>query len=194
MVSGFCPAASPLRCEHSSPYFLVGLLLACPVLCRATDDGCCADHEVTSGTPDEHHTPAPSDDAASCICGGAIKATDNRIHGSRSGKPFTDTRHAPFRRPSGCIIPRSPCGTAVADHRPRKPAGEAPGVSTPSSSTSAADIPLAVIARLSTRPVPARPGLRSTPRKPITVEDQDDARRVLRVGPRTDIHLQGNKT
>ena len=74
-------------------YFLVGLLLACPALCRATDDGCCAVHEVKSGTPDEHHTPAPSDDAASCICGGAVKATDNRVHGHGPGclSPAPDT-------------------------------------------------------------------------------------------------------
>jgi hypothetical protein len=74
-------------------YSLVGLLLACPALCRATDDGCCADHEVTSGTPNKHHTPAPSDDAANCICGGAIKATDNRVHGHDPGSlsPAPDT-------------------------------------------------------------------------------------------------------
>ena len=68
-------------------YFLVGLLLACPGLCRATDDGCCADDELTSETPDEPHTPAPSDDAASCICGGAVNATDLRVHGSGPGSP-----------------------------------------------------------------------------------------------------------
>jgi hypothetical protein len=62
-------------------HLLVGLLLACPHLCRATDDACCADHELTSRTPDEHHAPAPAGDAASCICGGAIKAAENRIHG-----------------------------------------------------------------------------------------------------------------
>ncbi|MGA7498312.1 MAG: hypothetical protein WBX00_16410 [Isosphaeraceae bacterium] len=66
-------------------YFLIGLLLACPVLCRATDGGCCADQKATSEMPDEHRTPAPSDDAASCICGGAVNATDHRIHGSGPG-------------------------------------------------------------------------------------------------------------
>jgi hypothetical protein len=62
---------------------LVLLLLACPSLCRATADSCCADREVTSGTPDDDHAPAPSDEAANCICGGAVKAADNRVHGQR---------------------------------------------------------------------------------------------------------------
>jgi hypothetical protein len=62
-------------------YLLVSLLLACPVLCRANEDGCCAVHEVTSGPFDEHHAPAPSDDAANCICGGAIKAPDSQVRG-----------------------------------------------------------------------------------------------------------------
>src|SRR4051812_45671888 len=74
---------------------LVGLILACPILCRATDDGCCADLEVTSGTPDEHHTPAPSNDAKGCICGGAIKAADDRDHGFGPGglSPAPGTPH-----------------------------------------------------------------------------------------------------
>ena len=66
-------------------FFLVWLLLACPVLCRATEEGCCADHEMTSGTSDEDHAPAPSDDASSCICGGAIKAPNLRVHGHGPG-------------------------------------------------------------------------------------------------------------
>jgi hypothetical protein len=69
-------------------FFLVWLLVACPALCRATADGCCADHEVASGTSDEHHAPAPSDEAANCICGGAIKAPSLRVHGHDSGSPF----------------------------------------------------------------------------------------------------------
>jgi hypothetical protein len=62
------------------------------MLCRATDDGCCAGNEATSGTPDEQRTPTPSNDAANCICGGAIKATDNRVqgHGSGSLSPTPD--------------------------------------------------------------------------------------------------------
>jgi hypothetical protein len=73
--------------------FLVWILLACPVLCRATDEGCCADQEMTTETSDEHQTPAPSDDATSCICGGAIKVPNLRVHGHGPGVllPATDT-------------------------------------------------------------------------------------------------------
>jgi hypothetical protein len=76
--------------------FLVGLLLACPVLCRATGDGCCAGHEPMSGSPEENHSPAPSDDAANCICGGAVKASENRVHGPGLGSlpPTHGTTHS----------------------------------------------------------------------------------------------------
>ena len=63
-------------------YLLAGLLLACPFVCKATDDGCCAEEEVAGGPAPERNVPVSSDGSTSCICGGAINATDNRIHGS----------------------------------------------------------------------------------------------------------------
>src|SRR5262245_36191906 len=72
--------------------FLVWLILDCPVLCRATDEGCCADGEATAEDSDEPLAPAP-DDAPNCICGGAIKAPSLRVHGhdSESFFPAPDT-------------------------------------------------------------------------------------------------------
>ena len=70
-------------------FFLVGLLLACPALCRATEGGCCAERGLASGDTDGHHAPVPSDDTASCICRGAIKAPHLRAHGQDSGSPLS---------------------------------------------------------------------------------------------------------
>jgi hypothetical protein len=102
-----------------STYLLVGLLLACPVLCRASDDGCCADQEATSGPTDEHRAPPPSDEAASCICGGAVKAADHRTQGpgpyslSQSPSPFL----------SDCIWPH-PFSLALRHNRGGSPPEE----------------------------------------------------------------------
>ena len=53
--------------------FLAVLILACPLLCRATSDECCTDHEAKGSSSDEPHAPAPSSDGASCMCGGALE-------------------------------------------------------------------------------------------------------------------------
>ena len=136
-----CPGRESLPCEHSFTYLLVGLLLACPLLCRATDDGCCADDEVPDRSKGDEHAPGSSDGSTSCICGGAIKAAENRIHApSAESLSPSDGPLLP-----DCILPHdfSPTlrhGSWRITAR-GTPAGEAPGPSTPSSSTSAADIP-----------------------------------------------------
>jgi hypothetical protein len=55
--------------------FLIGILLACPLLCKAEGPGCCADSGVATGTHhDDSDEPSRSQsDAVSCICAGAIK-------------------------------------------------------------------------------------------------------------------------
>jgi hypothetical protein len=61
--------------------FLVGLLLACPFLCRADEVGCCANrHEETEAPCDDSKSPPPSaNDPVSCICAGAIKGPNSRL-------------------------------------------------------------------------------------------------------------------
>jgi hypothetical protein len=84
-LDGFHPDLEPNWMRALFTSLLVCVLLACPILCRASEDGCCADHEVTSGPIDEHHAPAPSNDSANCICGGAIKSPDSQVHGPDLG-------------------------------------------------------------------------------------------------------------
>lgn len=60
--------------------FLVSLLLACPLLCRAIEPGC--SHELTGGAndldDDSHIPPSCPDDGVSCISGGAVQTGELR--------------------------------------------------------------------------------------------------------------------
>jgi hypothetical protein len=60
--------------------FLAGLLLACPLLCRAAESGCCHESLGAAGESqeDSHAPPSCPDDAVSCICAGATQADDCR--------------------------------------------------------------------------------------------------------------------
>ncbi len=51
-------------------FFLVGILSACPILCRAVESGCCAELNE-----DGRNVPVPCpDDGVSCITAGAVQA------------------------------------------------------------------------------------------------------------------------
>ena len=70
-------------------YFLVGLLLACPVLCRATDDGCCADHEVqTFERPTSTALRPLPTTRRPAFAAGRSKRPITAIHGSRCREAF----------------------------------------------------------------------------------------------------------
>lgn len=57
---------------------LAALILACPQLCRAEALGCCDDH-AEAGSPNDS-TPLPlENEAASCICAGAIRDSSSRV-------------------------------------------------------------------------------------------------------------------
>jgi hypothetical protein len=62
-------------------FLLVGLLLACPYLCRADELVCCADHceETQAPADDSQVPPLPANDPVSCICAGAVKDTTARV-------------------------------------------------------------------------------------------------------------------
>ncbi len=67
------------------PYLLVAFLTACPLLCRAELLGCCADRAEVAGMPVDSRTAEPEqNEAGSCICAGAIRASDSQ-HDSKTG-------------------------------------------------------------------------------------------------------------
>lgn len=59
---------------------LIGLILACPLLCQAAQmDPCADDDRTTSGPLESPQGPLPCpDDGISCICAGAVHSTDLR--------------------------------------------------------------------------------------------------------------------
>jgi hypothetical protein len=59
---------------------LVGLLTACPLLCRAAETGCSADHGRGAGeSKGERPAPACPDDGVCCVCAGAVHAAESRV-------------------------------------------------------------------------------------------------------------------
>ena len=157
-------------------HFLPGLApLGLPGLVPGDRRRCCADHEMTSGTSDEDHAPAPSDDAASCICGGAIKVPNLRAHGHGPGVllPAPDT----FLSDSPPLTSRSSGSSPGAGTARSLTTGGAPGESTPSSRTSAVNASL----RMTTPSDAVRPA-RPAPRIPTPQADDDQhGRRMPRV-------------
>lgn len=59
---------------------LIGLILACPLLCQAAQVDVCAEGGQTTNAPAESpEGPLPCpDDGISCICAGAVHSTDLR--------------------------------------------------------------------------------------------------------------------
>lgn len=60
---------------------LVGLILFCPLLCRAAEDGCNHEPSETTSTPHDgsHVPPSCPDDGVSCICAGATQTGELRV-------------------------------------------------------------------------------------------------------------------
>lgn len=55
-------------------FLLVGILSACPLLCRAAEAGCCLDRDQEDGRGIPDIPASCSDDGVSCITAGAIQA------------------------------------------------------------------------------------------------------------------------